>query len=79
MVASLSQHQRRALRGNALVTHADKARYFRHRMRVYALDWRRWIKPPAIADYAADALQMATALRDAALKHESKILQPPKV
>jgi hypothetical protein len=68
----LNQHQRRALRGNALVTHADKARFFRQRMRIYALDWRRWSKPPAIADYAADALAMAVALRDAALIRETK-------
>lgn len=67
MKLAMSQQLRAALRGNALVTHADKARWFRSRMRWHAREWRTW---QPLQDYAEPALRRAIALRDMALFHE---------
>jgi hypothetical protein len=73
MNVALNQRQRAALRGNALVTHAEKARWFRSRMRWHAREWRTWRGLP---DYSAPALRRACALRDTALYHERQFKNP---
>jgi len=67
MNSTMSQTQRPPLHRMSLVTHADKARWFRSRMRWHAREWRTW---QPLADYAEPALRRAIALRDMALFHE---------
>jgi len=49
---------------------SSMAVWWRERMRSRALDWRQW-KDTQCIEYAADALALAIAARNAAIKHQT--------